>query len=104
MPAMWSLGSLRRQTAAILIVTLAALTPAALASPPDPTWIAGLYDDGDHDDVILLVLSTSATPVARTDVAVWLDLAPDRSKLDTAVRIAPGPVRMAFEGRAPPIA
>jgi hypothetical protein len=28
--------------------------PLAAASPPDPTWIAGVYDDGDLDDAILL--------------------------------------------------
>ncbi len=27
------------------------LTPLAQASPPDPTWIPGFWDDGDYDDV-----------------------------------------------------
>ena len=31
------------------------LTPVALASPPDQTWISGLYDDDDYDDVILAI-------------------------------------------------
>jgi hypothetical protein len=29
--------------------------PLAAASPPDPTWIAGVYDDDDLDDAVLLV-------------------------------------------------
>jgi hypothetical protein len=37
--------------AAVLLAPLAALTPAAFASPPDSTWIAGLYDNADHDDM-----------------------------------------------------
>ena len=40
------------------LVVLAGLGPLAHASPPDPTYIPGLYDDADYDDVILLVLST----------------------------------------------
>src|ERR1043166_405378 len=38
-----------------LVVALLALTPAAHASPPDQSWIAGLYDNGDFDDVVLLI-------------------------------------------------
>ena len=45
----------------ISLVALAGLGPLAHASPPDPTYISGLYDDADHDDVILLVLSTVGT-------------------------------------------
>jgi hypothetical protein len=42
----------------VVVVTLVAvlcLVPAAYGSPPDPTWIAGLYDNGDFDDVVLLI-------------------------------------------------
>jgi hypothetical protein len=39
------------------VIVLAVLGALAHASPPDPTYIPGLYDDGDHDDVILLVWS-----------------------------------------------
>jgi hypothetical protein len=42
----------------LLAVLVLALTPLAHASPPDQTWPSGLYDDGDYDDVVLLVLST----------------------------------------------
>jgi hypothetical protein len=34
---------------------LAVLLPLAYASPPDPTWIAGIYDNADYDDVVALV-------------------------------------------------
>jgi hypothetical protein len=43
---------------AVLVLSgLVALTPLAYASPPDPSWIRGVYDDGDSDDVVLLVTS-----------------------------------------------
>jgi hypothetical protein len=38
-----------------LISGLAAIIPLAYASPPDPTWILGIYDNADHDDVVGLV-------------------------------------------------
>jgi hypothetical protein len=43
--------------AVMLLSAVATLAPLAYATPPDPTWIAGLWDDDDHDDVIALVTS-----------------------------------------------
>lgn len=47
-----------------LLVVLLLLAPVALpglahASPPDPTWVQGIYDDGDGDDVVTLIASGS---------------------------------------------
>ena len=47
-----------------LTFCLVTLTSLGHASPPDPTWIAGLYDDGDHDDVVLDVTGAMAVPPA----------------------------------------
>ena len=44
-----------------LLLVLGALLPLAEASPPDPLWIAGIYDDADHDDVVALATSVAAT-------------------------------------------
>jgi hypothetical protein len=44
----------------LLLVAVATLTPMAYASPPDPSWIKGVYDDGDFDDVVMLVTSGTA--------------------------------------------
>ena len=41
----------------VLLCAVIALAPLAYATPPDPTWIAGFWDDNDHDDVILLITS-----------------------------------------------
>jgi len=38
-----------------LIAGVFALVPAAYAIPPDQSWIAGLYDNADFDDVILFI-------------------------------------------------
>src|SRR6266542_3871889 len=37
--------------AAILVVSVI----LAYASPPDPSWIPGIYDDHDYDDVVGMV-------------------------------------------------
>jgi len=50
----------------LVVVCLSSETALAYASPPDPTWIAGIYDDDDGDDVI----------VSLTWAAWLVDLAP----------------------------
>jgi hypothetical protein len=49
--------SLRRSLVALLIGALLSLSALAQASPPDPNWFGGLWDNGDYDDIILLVTS-----------------------------------------------
>jgi hypothetical protein len=50
----------------IVLLVAVAVTGVCLAnaSPPDPSWIAGLYDNGDHDDAILAILAIEAVVVA----------------------------------------
>src|SRR2546428_12929562 len=49
--------SVRPLLVLLLIGGLASVGPLAYASPPDPAWIAGFWDDGDYDDVVLLATS-----------------------------------------------
>jgi hypothetical protein len=43
---------------ALLLLAALAIHPAlAHASPPDPSWIPGIYDGADFDDVVLLLAS-----------------------------------------------
>lgn len=49
-----------------LVASLLTLTPLAYASPPDPTWQLGFFDDDDFDDVVGYV--TSATGLAEGPV------------------------------------
>ena len=44
----------------LLVLIVAGLTPLAWLHPPDPTWCAGLWDNGDFDDVILFIYSIAA--------------------------------------------
>jgi len=47
-----------RGSVALLVVgVLMSLAALAHASPPDPDWLGGLWDNGDYDDIILLVTS-----------------------------------------------
>jgi hypothetical protein len=36
----------------LLAALIGGLTPVAYASPPDPSWVRGVYDDADFDDVV----------------------------------------------------
>jgi len=36
----------------LLVGSMLVLAPLAHASPPDQTWIPGLYDNADYDDVV----------------------------------------------------
>jgi hypothetical protein len=41
----------------VLLILASALPARAHASPPDPSWIPGMYDDADLvDDVVTLVV------------------------------------------------
>ena len=54
------MGSRRNLVGSVLVAVLVALTPIAYASPPDPTYISGLWDDGDYDDVVILATTASS--------------------------------------------
>ncbi len=50
----------------LIVGILVVLTPLAYAEPPDPSWIAGLYDDGDSDDALWHITSIAGV----TDLCV----------------------------------
>jgi hypothetical protein len=92
-----------RWSAALLVVGALALCPAlALASPPDPLWIGGVYDAGDWDEAVLT--SAFAEGIAVPDGAG------DLRRPGIAVgAVEPGPPAWpasrafsAFGSRAPP--
>ncbi|HJR03710.1 MAG TPA: hypothetical protein VKA83_18880 [Methylomirabilota bacterium] len=74
----------------------------AHACPADPSWIAGLYDDADFDDVIQHVLSSGAVAPAAPPV----DARALRYLHLVAAYTAGSPaatVRSASPTRAPPV-
>ena len=94
----------RRSVSWLLAAVVLALAALAHASPPDPTWIAGLYDNADFDDVVLKITST----VSVFDSQMHGDHGPVRSVIASGVPAAemlvPFPGRSSDSIRAPPTA
>ena len=95
---------LRRLLGFSLIVAVLALVPAANASPPDQSWIAGLYDNADFDDVVLLITSNLGM---LQPIMVWAlrpigSAASLVSPADTAPSVLSPP--SSGPSRAPPLA
>ncbi len=87
----------------LLVVALTTLAAFAHASPPDPLWIAGLYDGGDEDEAIMA--ATSADGAAG---AASFSLIPALPLIGAPPAIFPAAspcaASPAFSGRAPPSA
>ena len=61
--------------ALVLVALVVVLLPLAYASPPDTSWINGLYDDADGDDAIVVVTSgDAASDGPEADVAPMMVL------------------------------
>lgn len=86
----------------LLLLLLAALSPLAYASPPDPSWVRGLFDGADYDDVVVLVAATVALVDAFLDTALW----PSRPLIGSALQleesVGSAPARSPLQPRAPP--
>jgi hypothetical protein len=91
----------RRLLALVLLASLITLYPLAFASPPDPVWLAGIYDDADLDDVVWVVSSTTALVGRLTVVLATEFLAVEAPHLAESVLL---PIRFssARPVRAPP--
>ena len=91
---------MRRVLSVLLAASMAALPAMAHATPPDPAWIAGLYDDGDQDDLVSLAawaIGATAAPVAADAI---LRPAGALRPLELAARATSPP--SAARSRAPP--
>ena len=88
----------------LLGVVLVTLVAFAHASPPDATWLAGVYDAADFDDVVdFLVSLSAATPDSSPSLLPRLTIASA-----AVVTAEPGelpPRRLRSDGtRSPPSA
>jgi hypothetical protein len=94
--------SMRRALSPFLqiIVALILLPAVAFPSPPDPSWIAGVYDGADGDDSVILVYETAATNAAPPAKIDPLPRLPGIS-LESIVHGSPGG-RFTRGPRAPP--
>ena len=89
--------------AAAALVLAALLAPMlAAANVPDPTWVAGLYDGGDADEILALVWD--GTPGVAADSPALLE--PDAVVLVPSPAMVPAPPPLARPevSRAPPLA
>src|SRR5580765_1612621 len=84
-----------------IIVALILLPAIAFASPPDPSWIAGIYDGADGDDIVSLVYETAVAHAAERSHIAPLPWLAKVSLENTACGI-PGD-RFTHGSRAPPI-
>src|SRR5262245_47080977 len=67
----WQLGLV-----ALILLTSALLPALASAIPPDPSWIDGIFDNADFDDVVVLALSGAAQLVSALPLRAALLAAP----------------------------
>ena len=91
-----------RLVAMLLAVALVTLVPLAHASPPDPTWIAGLYDDADQDDAVITVTDTSGSP-ARDAAAIVLPRVSGSAMAFAGPKRPSTPSRISLLDRSPPL-
>jgi len=95
-------GWLLTRTALLTLIALRVVVGSlAEASPPDPTWIPGLYDEGDFDDIVDHLVSLASA-------CDWAPAPTLSSPICGAVCAAtsPPPVgasRIAPHDRAPPL-
>jgi hypothetical protein len=96
----WILSGVSVLALAISIATLPAL---AYASPPDPSWIAGWYDNADFDDIVNYLTSSASL----VDGVIIGDLLPLGVLATTAPQARDGAAslfpRSSGRPRAPPI-
>jgi hypothetical protein len=87
----------------ILLGLLVGLLPLAYASPPDQTWLPGLYDNADYDDVVIALTSTSGAS-DRTPLPDLGATAETIRTLHAAEPSAPeSALRSPYRLRAPPV-
>jgi hypothetical protein len=83
-----------------LLAALVALVPLAHASPPDPLWIAGIYDEADADN--LIVAATSLESSVGGDQFGVLRVAIVAAAPLTAGPVIPDATPRTVRARAPP--
>ena len=79
-----------------ILSVLLTLVPLAHASPPDPQWIAGIYDAGDFDEVVWALIDadtvcppaqlTAVAPLLLVDVLTEVRVLPVVAVVSTIVR------------------
>src|SRR5262245_55939587 len=94
-------GRARSCVALIVLATLMSLAPFAFANPPDSLAMGGVFDGGDFDDIVLVVMAMHGLVDTQP---VFDGVAVDAVSLAQAVEPAPPPSvpARALGIRAPP--
>jgi hypothetical protein len=95
---------MRALLALIVLATGLALPALAHASPPDPSWIPGVYDDADFDDVVMRVTSGTGSVGPEPPDAQRLGPGPAERVGHRPEPAPPSCRTSAGHGRAPPAA
>ena len=87
-----------RGLALLLTLSIGGLPALAAATPPDPLWCPGVFDDGDHDDLVSAAGAPNLPPPAIVQlteplVAVTRDPLPEDVRWARGLAVAPRPVR-----------
>jgi hypothetical protein len=88
----------------LLVGTVGILTPIAEASPPDPSWIRGMYDNDDFDDVIGLITFGSGLVAEIVRVEIRPELSIVTAVLTPDDDPVPSHSLASAQPRAPPAA
>lgn len=93
---------LQRSISFLVVGVVMSLAVLAYASPPDPDWISGFWDNGDYDDIVLFVTSGVGITASHAieDGRPFVVVSALVSTLDDN-RLAPRP-RLSSPTRAPP--
>ena len=93
--------ALRALVVGLVLTLTSALPILAQASPPDPSWIPGIYDDADFDDVVTLVVMGTGI-LLEAPVDLWI--VPRVVEAATVPESAPlTPHAAPDHSRAPPV-
>ena len=86
----------------LLLIVLGALTPLAYATPPDPSWVRGLWDGADFDDIVVLITSGAGIVEAAPLGALLPVLGCATSLVESGRTVVFTPAVSSSESRAPP--
>jgi hypothetical protein len=86
----------------LLLVVLGGLTPLAYATPPDPSWVRGLWDGADFDDIVLLITSDSGVVEDGSLAGLFPVLACRASLIESGRSVVSAASVSSSEPRAPP--
>jgi hypothetical protein len=86
----------------VLVALVLTLTPLAYADPPDPTWIPGLWDDDDFDNVVDYITSAAGVFHTPADCELRPVAPPGVLKPSAFQAVAVSGPRSPSDPRAPP--